>query len=129
MSEVQKLTEEENQSANDVQQLLVKQESPLERWSPSLDQDQKPPQIKDEQDEADITVFTFSPHFVKSEDDEDKPLFTQLHQQQVGVSLWSFQIIVYSYTLKKFQRLQRRMSAMKTGRRAVNRSQVLPLVV
>ncbi|KAF7210807.1 gastrula zinc finger protein XlCGF8.2DB-like [Nothobranchius furzeri] len=87
MSEVQKLTEEENQSANDVQQLLVKQEPPLERWSPSLDQDQNPPQIKEEQDEADITVFTFSPNFVKSEDDEDKPQSSERQTERRCVSV------------------------------------------
>ena len=83
-----------------VQQLMViKEEVPPEQqqWSPLVDQeDPEPPHIKEEQEEpwtnqegeqlqqleqADIK-FTLTAVTVKSEEDEEKPELSQLHQSQ-----------------------------------------------
>ncbi|XP_070404856.1 uncharacterized protein [Nothobranchius furzeri] len=86
-------------TSTDVQQLvLVKEEAPEEQ---SAGEDQKDPEhihIKEEQEEkwtslegeqlhleekTDAARFPFTLASIKSEDDEEKPLFSQLHQQQV----------------------------------------------
>ncbi|XP_039648882.1 oocyte zinc finger protein XlCOF8.4-like isoform X1 [Perca fluviatilis] len=80
----------------DVQKVIVGEEHQQE-WSSSLDQeDTKPPHIKEEQEELRISQdeeqlqgleeadikFPITPVLVKTEDDEEKPEFSQLHQRQ-----------------------------------------------
>ncbi|XP_062265579.1 uncharacterized protein LOC133972249 isoform X2 [Platichthys flesus] len=85
----------------DLQQVVLsKAEVPpeLQQWSPLVDQEDPepltPPHIKEEQkelrisqegeqlEEADIIKFTFTPVAVKSEEDEETPQLSQLHQSQ-----------------------------------------------
>ncbi|XP_030267008.1 zinc finger protein OZF-like isoform X8 [Sparus aurata] len=78
----------------DVRRSVIKDEVSPEQQecSSSLDQEEpEPPHIKEEQEElwtnqeeADLTKFTFTPVPVKSDDDDDeeKPLSSQLHQRQ-----------------------------------------------
>ncbi|XP_047238815.1 uncharacterized protein LOC124878760 isoform X3 [Girardinichthys multiradiatus] len=69
----------------DVQKVLVfKEELPGEEqyWCPRLNQeDQKPRQIKEEQDDSEIKEFVFNPDPVKNEDDDEKPQLSERHSQ------------------------------------------------
>ncbi|XP_037545782.1 uncharacterized protein LOC119422481 [Nematolebias whitei] len=78
--------------------VLIKEEAP-EEWRPGVDQtDPEPLDIKEEEEEpwttlnvkqlnakeeTDDTSFSVTLASLKSEDDEEKPLFSQLHQYQV----------------------------------------------
>ncbi|XP_041661854.1 zinc finger protein 721-like [Cheilinus undulatus] len=92
------VTPEITQQRADIQPpLKSKEELPCKQqqvWSPNLDQkDSELPHIKEEQgseegqqlqglEEADSTKFSFTLVTVKSEDNEEKPQVSQLHQRQ-----------------------------------------------
>ncbi|KAM4538931.1 uncharacterized protein PAE49_019920 [Odontesthes bonariensis] len=74
-----------------VQQLLVGKEevTPEQQQEKSSSVDHKDPtlepeplHVKEELEEADVTKLTFSPILVKSEEDEEEPHSSQLHQSQ-----------------------------------------------
>ncbi|XP_047238792.1 gastrula zinc finger protein XlCGF8.2DB-like [Girardinichthys multiradiatus] len=85
---VEERTIEMEEPTHDVQQLLMIKEELLveeQNWSPRPDLvDQKPPQVKKEQEDAEITEFTFSPVNVKSEENEEKPQLSELLYSQTG---------------------------------------------
>ncbi|KAM4549886.1 uncharacterized protein V3H82_019089 isoform 1-T1 [Fundulus diaphanus] len=61
--------------------VVIKEELPAEEQNQSptpAHEDQKPPQIKEEQEDTDITKFIFDPVSVKREDDEEKPQLPDL---------------------------------------------------
>ncbi|KAM4550331.1 uncharacterized protein V3H82_019473 isoform 2-T2 [Fundulus diaphanus] len=69
---------------SDIQQLVViKEEVPAEEQnsSPRPDQeDQEPPKVKEEPEDAEIMQFIFDPVSVKSEDEEEKPQLPEVEQ-------------------------------------------------
>lgn len=68
----------EDSQFDDVKQLPgIKEE---ENWSPQ--EDQKPPQIKEEQEENEVTAFIFNPDSVKVEDEEEELQLSELHHSQ-----------------------------------------------
>ncbi|XP_037548949.1 zinc finger protein 260-like [Nematolebias whitei] len=85
----------------DVQKsVLIKEEAPEEQWPDVDQQNANCLHIKEEEEEqwtilggeqlsmkeeTDVTSFSLTAVHFKSEDDEEKPLFSQLHQHQVEV--------------------------------------------
>ncbi|XP_034043147.1 uncharacterized protein LOC117525397 isoform X2 [Thalassophryne amazonica] len=81
-------SEPETSSEPDVKRVLADEEEihlKQQDGSSRLDQDDPDlPYIKEEQEQADIIKFTLNHILVKSEDDEENPQSSQLHQRQTG---------------------------------------------
>ncbi|XP_030256939.1 zinc finger protein 2 homolog isoform X1 [Sparus aurata] len=93
-TQIKTVTNGEDCGGPGVRQLLVIKEEVSREWCPSLDEENPEPlHIKEEQDEhcndsgldeADTTSFPFTVVIVKSEEDEEEPQTSQLHQSQTS---------------------------------------------